>query len=73
MNRITFLSIFLLWLINALQCKKYLVEVADGQGGVTQTSTEAPEAKKFWRNDLEEANDEVDEEIIEIESKYISF
>ena len=54
MYRITFWSIFLLWLITALHCKKYLVEVADGQGAVTQTSTEAP----------------VDDAINEFESKY---
>ena len=47
--------------------------MADGQGDVTQTTTEAAEAKKLWRKDLEEANDEVDEEMIEIESKYVSF
>ena len=70
MNRITFWSIFLLWLITALHCKKYLVEVADGQGDVTQASTEAPQAMDWWRKDLE---DEVDEEMIEIKSKYISF
>ena len=70
MNRITFWSIFLLWLITALHCKKYLVEVADGQGGVTQATTEAPQAMDWWRKDLE---DEVDEEMIEIKSKYISF
>ena len=68
MNRMTFWSIFLLWVISAGHCsKKYLVEVADDQGAVTQANAEAPQ-------DLEEANDEVDlevdEAINEFESKY---
>ena len=68
MNRITFLSIFLLWLINALHCKKYLVEVGDNQGGVTQTNTEAPQHQEETNDDV---HAEVDEAINEFESKYI--
>ena len=34
------------------------------------TPSEVPQAKDWWRKDLE---DEVDEEMIEIKSKYISF
>ena len=37
MNRITFWSTFLLGLMNAAHCKKYLVEVADKQGEVTES------------------------------------
>ena len=71
MNRITFWSIFLLWLITALHCKKYLVEVADNQGAVTQATTEASQSMDWqWGKDLE---DEVDEEMIEIKSNNISF
>ena len=68
MNRITFWSIFLLWLITALHCKKYLVEVADGQGGVTQASTEAHQQPEKTNDDV---HAEVDEAINEFESKYI--
>ena len=59
MNRITFLSIFLLWLINALHCKKYLVEVPDNQVGVTKTSRETPQPP-------EETNDDVHAEILSL-------
>ena len=67
MNRITFWSIFLLWLITALHCKKYLVEVADSQGAVTQASTVAPEQPEETNNDV---HAEVDDAINEFESKY---
>ena len=54
MNRITFWSIFLLGLINAAHCKKYLVEVADKQGEVTEShiddaNDEAMNDSKYFR------------------------
>ena len=54
MNRITFWSIFLLGLMNAAHCKKYLVEVADKQGEVTEShiddaNDEAMNDSKYFR------------------------
>ena len=73
MNRITFWSVFLLGLMNAVYCKKYLVEVADNQEVVTNTNGRptTPGAPKH----LEEANDEIvddlEETMVKIESKYL--
>ena len=52
MNRIIFWSIFLLGLMNVVHCKKYLVEVADKQAGVTQGNGGV-------QQDQEEANDQL--------------
>ena len=52
MNRIIFWSIFLLGLMNVVHCKKYLVEVADKQAGVTQDNGGV-------QQDQEEANDQL--------------
>ena len=38
MRRMTLCSIFLLWLINAVHCKNYLVEVDDGNSNSTDNA-----------------------------------
>ena len=76
MTRVTFYSIFLLWVVTAVHCKKYLIEVADDQGDQGVTQDPAADLQDL----LEEVGDEsleegeetiVDEAIKESESKYI--
>ena len=64
MNRITFSYIFLLSLINIVQCKKYLVEVED------KKDSNAKENRDWWRKENEESNEETLEDYTEPEGKY---
>ena len=66
MNRITFSFIFLLSLINIVQCKKYLVEVEDKKDSNTK------ENRDWWRKVKEESDRETleDNATIESEGKY---
>ena len=66
MNRITFSCIFLLSLINIVQCKKYLVEVEDKKDSNTK------ENRDWWRKVKEESDRETleDNATIESEGKY---
>ena len=65
MKRITLCSIFLIWLINAVHCKKYLVEVDD--------SLDNAEVLGDRENGNGEAEAEVDlEELLDVaEGRYL--
>ena len=63
MNRVTFSLIFLLLLINSVQCKKYLVEVEDKKDSNTK------ENRDWWRKVKEESDEETLEDNATIESE----
>ena len=69
MNRVTFSLIFLLLLINIVQCKKYLVEVED-----KKDSNAKKENRDWWRKVKEESDEETieDKATFESEGKYIN-
>merc|ERR1719331_1260534 len=60
MKRITLCSIFLIWLINAVYCKKYLVEVDDGQWKNSEVLGDRENGNGEAEVDLEEELDEVE-------------
>ena len=68
MNRITLSYIFLLSLINIVECKKYLVEVED------KKDSNAKENRDWWRKVKEESDEETieDKATFESEGKYIN-
>ena len=76
MTRIIFCSIFIIWLLNSVHCKHYLVEVADEQGGSTQdTAVAVPESEEAEDESQEEVGlediESIREENLESESKHL--
>ena len=62
------MNIFLLLLINSVQCKKYLVEVED------KKDSNAMENRDWWRKVKEESDEETieDNATTESEGKYVN-
>ena len=66
MNRVTFSLIFLLLLINSVQCKKYLLEVED------KKDSNAKENRDWWRKVKEESDEETLEDNATVEPEIIT-
>ena len=75
MSRTTFCSIFLLWLVSAVHCKNYLIEVADQpeDKDTPDPPLTLPDLEQLIDTSLEDDVEMTgEEEISEFESKYES-